>query len=405
MSSNTTPKFNLRTGTWNLLADGLSLGEFLTPTGDPDSVYWGNRLPKIVNCLSKFFELGGHIMSTQENDHPEEILEQLIEISKNKHIKMIKVLKYPTDYQSNALKFHLSKDRVMVDCDGEKKSFRDVYLDTDKLPPQNDSLAVYYNSEFIDFLSESRIEISKKGPTYAGKLQMKTKNNILFQIVVAHLSSGEDSKKAIARESECTSIINSIYHDGMKYGPTIILMDSNSSKLYETKDETLGDGVLEQFKECDYYDILDDAIGLECYKMRHGAGEQPTKFGQFMLDRIDKIMVPNYLLEYSNVWDITNDIGFTTYNNVLNKEVVKSLVSLRTTIEKRLRLKEIVTGSGPPNFIGSWGEKVGLSRQGIALTESQLSEAILPLNSLQHIYPNLNSPSDHPPCFAQINLI
>ena len=48
-------KTKVTCGLWNILSDGLSLGEFMTKQGD-DLVKWENRRDKIVNILAEMLK-------------------------------------------------------------------------------------------------------------------------------------------------------------------------------------------------------------------------------------------------------------------------------------------------------------------------------------------------------------
>ena len=62
--------------TWNILADGLALGEFMTNGGD-EVCCWKNRGPKIASGIHALLSSNVAIVATQENDHPYWILEEI----------------------------------------------------------------------------------------------------------------------------------------------------------------------------------------------------------------------------------------------------------------------------------------------------------------------------------------
>ena len=95
---------NINGCVWNILARGLSHGEFHCPGGDVQSTIFGKRFPKIIKMMNEMFKSDIDFISTIENDHPEYIAENL-----DDHIKMLKVLKYPENFNSNAKKIWYQK--------------------------------------------------------------------------------------------------------------------------------------------------------------------------------------------------------------------------------------------------------------------------------------------------------
>ena len=61
---------------WNILADGLSYGEFLTDLGDEQVTKFDGRWNKISLIIKQMFENNVTILATQENDHPSFIIKK-----------------------------------------------------------------------------------------------------------------------------------------------------------------------------------------------------------------------------------------------------------------------------------------------------------------------------------------
>lgn len=89
---------SLKVGTFNILSDGLCLGEFLSEGGNSKSAGWNMREPKIHKILDEMFE-NLDIVVTQENDHFFSILQHLKE--KNKKIEGVFLIK--SDKKGNVI--------------------------------------------------------------------------------------------------------------------------------------------------------------------------------------------------------------------------------------------------------------------------------------------------------------
>jgi hypothetical protein len=71
----------------NILAEGLSEGEFMTPLGDPAELQWSQSLglgrgTKVANVVTQMMEICD-IVATVENDHPSWILNKIREKCKD----------------------------------------------------------------------------------------------------------------------------------------------------------------------------------------------------------------------------------------------------------------------------------------------------------------------------------
>jgi hypothetical protein len=236
--------------TWNILADGLSKGEFLTDNGDGLVTSWNLRGKRIANIIYQMFNnLNIGILSTQENDHPEQLLSIIHEYGGN-NIKLVKLLKYSNEQYSNNRKFLEKRDPLNDDI-------------------QNDSISIYYDSNLFNIIEFDTFPVNIKrnkinnniieAISYGGYVLFQDIiNNKMINIINCHLSSGENIKSAIAREEECQLIINKIKELELKdiNIPIIITMDSNSSKNYQDKNGIVTDGVNECFNNIKYNNII-----------------------------------------------------------------------------------------------------------------------------------------------------
>ena len=51
------------------------------------------------------------------------------------------------------------------------------------------------------------------------------------------------------------------------------------------------DDVFDHLRDAGFSNLILPGTGFECFKMRHGSGDQKDKFGQIMFDTIDKIAI------------------------------------------------------------------------------------------------------------------
>lgn len=149
--------------------------------------------------------------------------------------------------------------------------------------------------------------------------------------------------------------------------------------------------------------------------MRHGSGGQPKKFGTLMFDRIDKIVIPSPFSN-SNVKgkalplsDFTNQ--FIQYYDKLNDDQIQRIIDIRNNVDDmRNELEEKVKTERWSDIVGMQrGEEIGWDKNGVANDwdpEYQPLEDndILPQDIQKALYPNIDAPSDHPPCIAEIKI-
>jgi hypothetical protein len=154
----------MKVGLWNILADGLSEGEFLTARGKMDTM-WVCRRERIVEILKNMILSGVGIISTVENDHPLWLLSEIRQDFESWKAVVI-------------FRTHEGKIRKSV-CRTQKEARRDNYSSTffgessEKigelygLSPSDsyvcdDTLTVYYDSgQYVleEFLADSSNKI------------------------------------------------------------------------------------------------------------------------------------------------------------------------------------------------------------------------------------------------------
>ena len=399
----------IKVGTWNLLSDGLSMGEFLSDKGDKLAIEWGcddgfpdegGRGDKIVNVISNLFNSGLDILGTQENDHPE-IIHDALHALGDEHIELITLHKYDEGAKSNSLKF-LEKREDSSYCRGDF---------------QNDTVSIYYNSDKLNQVAEPMpitISVSKGVNSYAQMVCMEVlATGKKLHVVCGHLKSGEKAADAAQRLMEIEQIMNAT----LGKENVIMLLDSNSSYQYESSlvPGTNSDDVLTALKSNGFADVLEPRVGEttgnECYKMRHGSGGQPKKFGTMMLDQIDKIVIGRTLS--GTPLDLPSP--FVRYTDKLSRSEIEHLKDVRNNKDGlRKQLEKLVKDE-------RWSDVVGQQRGQVSREEDDgrgkmiavewtpeyqpvKNNDILPQKSQMALYPNMNAPSDHPPCLATIQL-
>lgn len=432
-------------GFWNMLANGLAHGEFMTNGGDNLNVDWLVRKSKIVNCLSMMLEQCGFVVVV-ENDHYYYLLNELNKVFDQKISGMwyaetkLDETNKPVKISSMARKMKkVNMDNTfLTECGIDfAEDFAQIYnASIDDPYTSDDGIAIYYRNDVFEFESESENyrprNINKRNDIhiYGGSDQFirvnlrhigSQKNIIVYGV---HLSSGEGIDKELSRSKKMDLILKSASSDR---NMNIILADLNTSKHYgmnnsydKNKDKI--ETVFDVINKYNFKNVINDKFN-ECYKMRHAHGGQPLKFGQLMFDTIDAILVKNNV----DCIPINTNYGFTKYPSYMRD----AIVDLRMNPEKRAVLfkysvnannyhaksnyigiklvdqstseseSDIVYIDGNP--INRWGENMnhnqttGLSKilnfnnsSSNNTPDEQIKEMFLSL------YPNKNAPSDHP---------
>eukprot|EP01032_Pedospumella_encystans_P008132 gene8132-9685_t len=271
-------------GSFNILADGLSSGEFLCEGGDAGSTDWAVRKDKIVSILANMLQSCEAVV-TQENDHFIQIFSELREVYS---LDVGGVFGTNVKKPSKANQLRLAKQRKAVNLPEVKahvpsssyeecnryyrlgapegttslRSFRQesasfgadfatMYLnDPDDLYQSDDGVGVYYRMDKLqldsvhlpgrtvqstsspnvtlvtnmDYVLACTFQLLN--PTFTGTSDTHSSS---FTLYGAHLSSGEDVTKEHARCRQLYAILDDAQH---RVNP-VIAMDSNSSIYYE----------------------------------------------------------------------------------------------------------------------------------------------------------------------------
>eukprot|EP01032_Pedospumella_encystans_P008121 gene8121-9672_t len=271
-------------GSFNILADGLSSGEFLCEGGDAGSTDWTVRKDKIVSILANMLQSCDAII-TQENDHFIQILSALRE---NYGLDVGGVFGTNVKKPSKANQLRLAKQRKAlrlseVKADVPSRSYEEcnrcfrlapagtsslhsfrqesepfganfaaMYSkEPDDLYQSDDGVGVYFRMDKLQFdcvhipgrivqstISPNLTLVSNMDYVLACTFQVLNpistdtshSNPSIFTLYGAHLSSGEDITKEHARCRQLCAILDDAQH---RVNP-VIAMDSNSSIYYES---------------------------------------------------------------------------------------------------------------------------------------------------------------------------
>ena len=378
-----------------MLCDGLAPSEFQCggEHGDDGTTTWyrteidqAGRGIRLVQTILEMFEKGISFLCTQENDHADWILMMLQEVMPS--IRMKKLSKYDKPGKSNAQKF--LRIRLKTADQAIRSRYETEYGIDD------DCLAVYYDSSKVRLLSFSQFPLSeKKGvKTLGGIVRFQTvRDGIIFNVVNAHLKSGEKAPDAEVRVKETVALLEGIRLCCSPEERVIICMDSNSSDMYRSADDK---GFVDEVKKLLIKGGFSETIFENCenIKMRHGSGNQPKKFGWFFMDLIDKIFFRGKAIECKQV-----DLGletFVPYNRILSPEEIEKLLTVRKDPRVRQSLHEIVRKQ-------EWSDRIGFNKYGSELEDND----VFPQKLQRVLYPRGGrrpAPSDHSPLVVEISL-
>ena len=99
-------------GFWNILAEGLSAGELMSPTMGEEVALWAWRGPLIVQTMSKMFEQCA-LIGVVENDKPQYLLRELRQQNPTLDIGCVHVIKGEY-HNTNAYKFNMKQTSAEV---------------------------------------------------------------------------------------------------------------------------------------------------------------------------------------------------------------------------------------------------------------------------------------------------
>jgi len=399
-------------GSWNILADGLSMNEFVSLGGDSNTI-WKNRRFKIVDTLSKMLK-NATFIATQENDHPYWILHHLqksdpsirmvywtkpqspgklntsawfyitrlydelcnrSDLKKdgnlNEQDKYKKMNAYLQDKEG--LRNELTSDGFTCTLNGEEfvsdRNAKDLYW-------QAEGIALYYRSDLVSLLNTSDDES-------IFQCEFQLRNGPIVTIFPMHLLSGEKEKKEIKRVKQLKPILEL----ASNVSNPIFLMDSNTCQLYETgfslESKDCVSGLIDEFG---FNNVISEGTNNQCFKMRHAQGGQPAKFGSLMFDTIDKILIRK---------DMVGAELQSTYFRKFSPDNREKILSWRVNSSHRDQLKKVCIEDGrswgpnmEKNSVTAFDEFIGYKTRGI----------------FNQLYPNEGAPSDHPPVLAEIHI-
>jgi hypothetical protein len=296
---------------FNQLAEGLVGTEFISI--NPRGLSWNVRGNKIVKLLDNLFNQGADIVVTVENDHPIEIAEKLqktdrridccfqrIRSKDNKNSGFTQLLKRSKIDRSFSFRNSIRNESDLLafldlinldkpaDCQTEF-SIIDPYV-------ADYTTCIYWNtskvesippfSEFnpFNFVTTRGYKIyDDRGD--GGFVQTFMKDGIEFNVLAAHLKSGESEKDESSRVSQLTQLLTTFAN---KKNP-IIAMDSNSSMHYV---QGIPENIYTVLSRNDFYNVINELLKV-CFKVRGADGDQPPKFAEMVYDGIDKICVKN----------------------------------------------------------------------------------------------------------------
>lgn len=296
---------------FNMLAEGLVGKEFISSS--IGSLQWNIRGNNIVKLIDNLFEQGVDIVVTLENDHPIEIAEKLqksyrridccfqrVRSKDNKNSGFTQLLKRSKVDRSYTFQHSIRDEQDLLEFLNLMNSDKPADCHTDF--SRNDAYVadyttcIYWNASkiqgfplFQEF-NPLNFLINRGYKIYTGRgdngfIQKFMKDGIEFNVLAAHLKSGERENDEISRVSQLTSLLDMCID---KKNP-IVVMDSNSSIHYVN-------GTLENiyglFTNYGFYNLINE-LEKPCFKMRGADGDQPHKFAELMYDGIDKILVKN----------------------------------------------------------------------------------------------------------------
>jgi hypothetical protein len=290
-----------------------------------------------------------------------------------------------------------------------KRKPEDLYL-------ANDGLSIYYDSSVLKYIGPIPCSLMSKtdNPTlFIGKIlacsfeirknnafnspsnavgqeelenskatNMSKNGTDLLTVICGHLNSGEGVENETRRVEQLRILLKTAKEND---GVPIILIDSNTSDLYRKdieksgyKNVTLVDSLIH---EAGFKNIV-PTKGNQCFKMRHARGSQPNKFGNFMFDTIDKILIRPETCDTFGCMEIKcpKKFDISMYDEIL---------SWRVDEAKREGLKRLCRDQ-------AWGDN---------MEENKTDDSKFDKNILLQLYPNQNMPSDHPPVGAEICLV
>ena len=322
---------DLSVGLYNVLADGLALGEFATYEGDAELV-WVSRGPKVVEVIVAMLERYD-VVVTVENDHFFSILDQLREITGSDVHGVFGRKRQAGNCDSTCRK--LMKARV--DISGAKSlreetvpPFLDYYFSGagDGTEPvgegaesastaylSDDGVGIYFKSDKVlrhecvllpgqtilpgGALADPIVLDIDAGAASVAVVFSTSSGGGKFLVVGSHLPSGEGMKQEEERREVAEMTLKAVLDMGYGHLPIVWGMDSNTSQVYVDNMVSQGhllarERSLVRFLEHSGFTSYIPECGgphFKCFKMRHARGNQVNKFCTFMYVCIDKVLL------------------------------------------------------------------------------------------------------------------
>lgn len=434
--------------TWNILADGLGLGEFMTNGGD-EVCCWKNRGPKIASGIHALLSSDVAIVATQENDHPYWILEEIKKKKPSVRMEFMVKNKNAPKFYANRLCDYLTDEEKY--SKGDKSAFKNgddkpdlvkigKFLDVNpqvrdeltgkgmtcttfaeecfKLPSTksggdlynyNDCLAVYYDSDVVQI--DENLERGEFGEIPQNPenllcldfIHTKDSSEYKFTVLAAHLKSGEDEKGEIKRVKELRALLEK----ATTFDNPIVLMDSNTCVQYtetikrnfDNKDAAKNFVFVKELFESKGFKstVAEDEVKNKAIKMRHAQGKQPKKFGELFFDTIDKILV----LDGTTATSISLEDSVSSDLKLFPNEHADFIDILRTNVEMRKKLHDVCVEE-------KWGPDMSINKtekfDEFVKNETTFNNFGSVKDVLMGLYPNEHMPSDHPPVVAKVTV-
>lgn len=363
--------------TFNILSDALGDDEFICQDGNSDKLKasrWENREDKLVDIMIDILN-ECDVLVTQENDHFFRLFDRI-----NLKVSIGGVYSVNT----KTIKINQKTDRTYND---ESPSYGTLYANfygkcSHDQYFSSHGIGVYYRLDKLKHISSKSIKscicntedeliifdenllIINSGD-YCVVSSFLDNNNVNLTIVGAHLKSGELYECELKRIEQLQNIFNSVKQSQN----VVIAMDSNCSNGYIEEYDEHRNNIIKVITANNYVDTLDGTTGNECLKIRHGFGDQPSKFYRVMFDRIDRILVKvnTNFRELERVYKGYSKDNYGTLNDIRKnkrKQVYEHCVNMNTK-DSDVMFSECFT-------------------------------------ELKEVYPNHCFPSDHPPCGVEV---
>lgn len=407
-------QIKVKVASFNILASSLAPNEFICEEGDPVSINWEHRGPRIVAILGEMLD-SCDVVVTQENDQFQWLFGQLtcklqIPAADTAGVVCLGGALGKNEKSSSNIGVFFNRNKVTLQAISVPGGARLTVADDAAagVVPQVD----IHECIHCEFVTRSE--------------------GVLFSVYGAHLKSGEAYASEAKRCGQLEGILRHMQGKGVNGDSDgaaapiepvqnpILAMDSNNSLFYEAEYTPAATGAADPVtvsKLLDQYgfrDTLRNQSGLECFKMRHNQGGQPKKFFNIMFDRIDKIVVRKNTISE----DCDADYGFLRYDS--NMPHSSHSGGSDCAIETAASLGAVGVSSDFIRGIRLSGEKREELKAFCILKVQQLlgtqklAEGEKPVicsrylfkgseyESFARLYPNKNAPSDHPPVSCTI---